>query len=81
MIVNIDSRYPVNMTVSSSDFGKLFATMDSAEQASVLRSIIEEMECHPIQWDYIAIEIDCNHFDIKHRLREKMEYITKDATE
>ena len=58
MRVQIDSRYPINMTVSAQDFGKHFAASRADEQVAILQSIVDEMESHPIQWDYIALEIE-----------------------
>jgi hypothetical protein len=58
MRVEIDSRFPVSMTVDADDFGKLFAAMDCAEQVAVLRAMIDAMDAHPLQWDYIAIELE-----------------------
>ncbi len=78
MKIQIESRYPINMTVSADDFGKLFAAMNSMEQVAVLRSIIEEMEAHPLQWDYIAIELEGANADLREKLRDRFTYITGD---
>lgn len=47
MRVQIDSRYPLNITVSAADFGRHFAAMNGMEQTAVLRAMIEEMKPHP----------------------------------
>lgn len=76
MRVQIDSRFPINMTVSADDFGKLFAAMNSAEQVAVLRSIVDEMDAHPLQWDYISIDLGSpENADTKRRFFEKAVYI------
>ena len=77
MRIQIDSRFPINMTVSASDFGRLFAAMNSAEQVAVFRSMIDEMEAHPLQWDHIAIELEAPaNAEARQKLRDKVAYIT-----
>ena len=71
MRVHIDSRYPINMTVSAEDFGKHFAAARADEQVAILQAIVEEMKSHPIQWDYIALEIESSgNTDILRGLRQ-----------
>lgn len=69
MRVEIDSRWPVSLTVDVRDFGRLFAEMNCRDQVEVFRSMIEEMEAHPLQWDYIAIDLEA---DENQDLRRKM---------
>ena len=58
MMVNIESRSPIHMQVNSADFGDLFSHMACDDQVSVLRAIVSSMSAHPLQWDYIAIELE-----------------------
>ena len=58
MMVNIESRSPIRMEVNSADFGDMFAHMACDDQVSVLRAIVSIMAAHPLQWDYIAIELE-----------------------
>jgi len=67
MRVKIDSRFPVSLTVDADDFGKLFAGMDCEEQVAVLRAMIDAMDAHPTQWDYIAIELERKEHEVTRR--------------
>jgi len=59
MKVDVSSSSPIlRMEVDTDDFGKLFAGMASYEQVAVLRSMVCHMSAHPLQWDYIAIELE-----------------------
>jgi hypothetical protein len=46
------------MEVDADDFGKLFASMNSEQQIAVLKSMLDHMMPHQMQWDYIAIELE-----------------------
>jgi len=48
---------PISITVDAASFGKLFAGMSDDDQVEVFRSMVEHMEPHRIQWDYIAIKL------------------------
>lgn len=59
MRVDVSSSSPIlRMEVETDCFGELFASMSSDEQVEVLRSILSYMSDHPLQWDYIAIELE-----------------------
>lgn len=58
MLVHIESRSPVHMSVDAADFGKLFSQMNSLEQVAVLQEVVDAMKTQPMQWDYIAIELE-----------------------
>jgi hypothetical protein len=49
------------MEVEADDFGKMFANMSADEQVAVLRAMVFHMSKHPMQWDYIAIELEEDH--------------------
>jgi hypothetical protein len=46
------------MEVSTNDFGQLFARMTADEQVAVLQAMVDHMRPFPMQWDYIAIELE-----------------------
>lgn len=50
--------YPVYLSVTPDTFGKLFAGFSADEQVECLKAMFEHMKPHPIQWDYIAIELE-----------------------
>ena len=76
MRLQIDSRYPIHMTVSAEDFGKHFAAMDSEEQVAVLRVMIEET--HPLQWDHVAIELEePENADVREKFARIARYVTE----
>jgi hypothetical protein len=56
--VDVDSKYPVFMEVDPDEFGKFFAGLAADDQVAVFRAMIEHMNPHPTQWDYIAIELE-----------------------
>ena len=71
MRVQLDSRYPIDITVSVRDFGRHFVAMNSLEQVAVIRVIIEGMKEHPTQWDYIAIELENpDNADLASKIRD-----------
>jgi len=55
--VRIDSSRPLFIKAKADDFGEIFAAMHSDEQVAVFRAMVEHMEPHRLQWDYIAIEL------------------------
>ena len=59
MKVDVSTSHPIlRMEVSTNDFGQLFARMAGDEQVAVLQAMVDHMKPHPIQWDYIAIELE-----------------------
>ncbi len=56
--VQIDTRSPLFIEANAEDFGRIFAAMNSEEQVAVLSAIVTHMRPHPMQWDYIAIELE-----------------------
>lgn len=56
--VSIDSRYPIFIEANADSFGQIFAGLNDEEQVNVLRSMVEHMKPHRIQWDYIAIALE-----------------------
>ena len=59
MKVDVSSSSPIlRMEVDADDFGKLFASMNSEQQIAVLKSMLDHMMPHQMQWDYIAIELE-----------------------
>jgi len=56
--VNISSRFPVFIEADCDSFGAIFASMDDEEQIHVLRSMVEHMQPHAMQWDYISIALE-----------------------
>ena len=58
IIVEVTTRYPMRVEASADAFGEMFANMDSGDQVAVMASIAQHMSKHPMQWDYIAIELE-----------------------
>tara|TARA_R100001086_G_scaffold22666_1_gene10823 strand:+ start:972 stop:1205 length:234 start_codon:yes stop_codon:yes gene_type:complete len=59
MKVDVSSSSPIlRMEVNTNDFGRLFAFMAADEQVEVLRSMVDHMKPHALQWDYVAIELE-----------------------
>lgn len=56
--VRIDSSRPIFIEADADSFGQIFAGLDDHEQVNVLRSMVEHMKPHKIQWDYIAIALE-----------------------
>lgn len=56
--VRIDSSRPIFIEADSDSFGQIFAGLNDDEQVNVLRSMVEHMKPHKIQWDYIAIALE-----------------------
>lgn len=48
---------PMFIKIDANEFGRLFANMGDNDQVAVFRSMIEHMNPHKTQWDYIAIEL------------------------
>ncbi|URC15546.1 hypothetical protein DB2_44 [Octadecabacter Antarctic DB virus 2] len=59
MKVDVSTSHPIlRMEVSTNDFGQLFARMAADEQVAVLQAMVDHMRPFPMQWDYIAIELE-----------------------
>ena len=56
--VRIDSSRPIFIEADASAFGQIFAGMNDHEQVDVLRSVVEHMKPHKMQWDYIAMAME-----------------------
>lgn len=56
--VQIDTRSPLFIEANAEDFGRIFAAMNSEDQVAVLSAIVTHMRPNPMQWDYIAIELE-----------------------
>lgn len=56
--VRIDSSRPIFIEADADSFGQIFAGISDEEQVNVLRSMVEHMKPHKIQWDYIAIALE-----------------------
>lgn len=56
--VRIDSSRPIFVEADASAFGQIFAGMNDHEQVDVLRSMVEHMSPHKMQWDYIAMALE-----------------------
>ena len=56
--VRIDSSRPIFIEADADSFGQIFAGLSDEEQVNVLRSIVEHMKPHRMQWDYIAIALE-----------------------
>lgn len=48
----------LHIEVDADLFGELFAAMAADEQAEVLKSMVNRMNAHPMQWDYIVFELE-----------------------
>lgn len=69
--VHIDSRFPVFMQVDVDGFGKFFAAQASDDQVAIFAAMVEHMKPHPMQWDYIAIELEKpENASLRSQLRE-----------
>lgn len=68
--VDISSSRPLFIEADADSFGETFAHMPDEDQMSVLRSMVEHMKPHRIQWDFISIALEQpeNH-DIRDQLR------------
>jgi hypothetical protein len=59
MKVDVSTSHPIlRMEVRTNDFGQLFSQMAADKQIAVLQAMVDHMKPHPIQWDYIAIELE-----------------------
>jgi hypothetical protein len=56
--VRIDSSRPIFVEADASAFGQIFAGLNDHEQVDVLRSMVEHMKPHKMQWDYIAMALE-----------------------
>ncbi|MCA0344085.1 MAG: hypothetical protein LCH99_30740 [Proteobacteria bacterium] len=56
--VRIDSSRPIFVEADAEAFGQIFAGLNDDEQVNVLRSMVEHMRPHRMQWDYIAIALE-----------------------
>ncbi len=67
---------PMFLEVSPDEFGRIFSTLNSGEQVAVFRSMLDHMSKHPIQWDYVSIEMNLteNH-DVRSRLRDILDVV------
>ena len=69
--LDIQSNFPIFMSADPDEFGRVFAEMPSDDQVQVLRAMTSHMAAHPIQWDYIAIELERpENSDVLNRLRQ-----------
>lgn len=69
--VNISSRFPVYIEADCANFGAIFASMPDEEQVHVLRSMVEHMKPHRLQWDYISIALEKDeNRELRNQLRE-----------
>ena len=80
MKVDVSSSSPILfMEVDTEDFGRLFAVMDCEQQIAVLKSMMDHMKPHPVQWDYIAIELDLpEHAETRSRLASIISSMSND---
>lgn len=58
IMVEVHTKYPMRVEASADAFGEMFANMDSGDQVAIMASIAKHMRAHPLQWDYIAIELE-----------------------
>lgn len=56
--VRIYSSRPIFIEADADSFGQIFAGLNDDEQVNVLRSMVEHMKPHRMQWDYIAIALE-----------------------
>jgi hypothetical protein len=56
--VEIRTSGTLFIEAEANEFGRVFASMNSDDQAAVLVAIAEHMKPHPMQWDHIAIEME-----------------------
>lgn len=56
--VRIDSSRPIFIEADADSFGQIFAGLNDHEQVDVLRSMVEHMKPHKMQWDYIAMALE-----------------------
>lgn len=57
LTVTIPADTPIRVDLDVETFGRFFADAGSRDQAAILASIAERMARHPIQWDYISIDL------------------------
>lgn len=71
MKVDVSTNSPIlRMEVDTDDFGKMFANMATDEQIEVLRSMVNNMKPHQIQWDYIGIDLELEgNSDLRYKLK------------
>lgn len=60
--IDVDARAPVFIHLDPDNFGQVFASMNSFDQAQVLKAISEHIKPFRVQWDYIAIEMEKPEF-------------------
>ena len=60
--INVDANAPIFLHLDPDNFGSVFATMNSYDQAQVLAAIAHHMKSFTLQWDYIAIEMEKPEF-------------------
>jgi hypothetical protein len=53
----LDTSRPVFCEMDPESFGILFASLGGDEQAAVLTSIAKKLSAHPMQHDFIAMEL------------------------
>lgn len=69
--VNTYANYPMYISITPDKFGELFASFGDDEQVECLKAMNEHMKAHPIQWDYISIELEKpEHAELKRKLKE-----------
>lgn len=56
--VRISSSHTVFIEAGADSFGQIFANASDEEQIHILRSMVEHMKPHPMQWDYISIALE-----------------------
>jgi len=69
--IRVDSSRPIFMESDATSFGTIFAHAASDEQAEILKAMCVAMQPHPMQWDYIAIELQkLEYDDVRRRFAE-----------
>ena len=69
--VDIASSRPLFIEADANAFGQVFAAMACDDKVKVFRAMCEAMKPHPIQWDYISIELEKpENSDVLDTLRE-----------
>ena len=78
IMVEVKTRYPMRVEASADAFGEMFAHMHSGDQVAVMASIAQHMSKHPIQWYYIAFELE--KAENAHTRRDWMQAFVEEPT-
>jgi len=70
--VRITANAPIFIEADADAFGNVFSRMFDDEQVHVLRAMVDHMQIHPTQWDYIAIALEKEE---NHDVRDKLRYV------